>query len=70
MGDAFVNCGSQRARQRLGRLLGTLPECHRSWDHPATGGYDAIPEERLSEARTIPGITRMKYPEELMPCRS
>jgi hypothetical protein len=68
MGDVFVKCGSHRARERLVSLLGLRPQCYWSWDYPATGGYFPIPEEKLAEARKIPGVTRMKFPEELRRC--
>jgi hypothetical protein len=71
MAKVFVKCGSHRARDRLTMLLDVekMP-CYWSFRHPAKGGYFKIPEERLAEARKIPGVTKATNPQELSPCWS
>lgn len=63
----FVRVRSHRASDRLKRLLGveTLEWFFNMYDG---GGFARIPAERLSDARTIPGITLARPKRELHRC--
>ena len=51
----MVRIGSHRAREKLERLLGTLPQTYFSWHRE--GQWCEVPAEKLTDALLIKGIS-------------
>lgn len=65
--EVLVRIGSHRALHKLKGLLGYHPQCYYSFFQPGKN-WAAIPRERLEEARSIKGITKSKWSDDIRPC--
>ena len=55
----LIRCASHRARLKLNQLLSpSAVESFFSWDTACTGGFVAVPDERLPQALAITGCSR------------